>query len=499
MAVRLSLGAGRSRVVRQLLTESVMLAVAGGVLGLAVALSGIRFITWLLANGRDNFTFRADLNWHVLGVLAVLSIATGVLFGLAPAIQSTKVDLMHSLKNSSAAPRTHSFRRLTLSRILIVAQIAITLLILVVTGLFIRTLSNLQSIQLGFNKENLLTFQLNARQAGHKDPEILAFYKDLHARFAAIPGVQSATLSDVPLIGDGTSGTGVSVAGAEPEGARVLTVGGNFFTTMQIPILRGREIDERDLSGSTRVAVVNESFAKSNFGSENPVGRSLQMPRACPKCDIHIVGVSRDVLYGNIKERIWPTVYLPFTQGVWGPVQGMAYELRTASNPLRLVDTVRAIVHQADERLPLFEVKTQAALIDRTIAQEIAFARLCTAFAILALTIACVGLYGTMSYNVARRTGEIGIRMALGARRGRVLWIVMREVLLLVAAGLAISVPVALGAARAVESYLYGMKPNDPLTLVLTIIVLVGAAALAGYLPARNASRIDPMIALRHE
>jgi predicted permease len=291
----------------------------------------------------------------------------------------------------------------------------------------------------------------------------------------------------------------VSLPGAEPKPSRILTVGSSFFRTMQIPIRLGREMDERDRTDSPLVAVVNETFAKNNFADESPIGRHLALPRSCPKCEIEIVGVSANVLYGGVKEPVWPTVFLPFTQGVWGPAQGMAYELRTTGNPLRFVDSVREIVHQADERVPLSEVKTQNALIDRTISQEIAFARLCTAFAILALTIACVGLYGTMSYNVARRTSEIGIRMALGAKRGRVVWMVLREVLLLVVIGLAISIPAALASTKLVESYLFGMKRNDPLTLTVTALVLVCAAALAGYFPARNASRIDPMRALRHE
>jgi ABC-type antimicrobial peptide transport system permease subunit len=223
------------------------------------------------------------------------------------------------------------------------------------------------------------------------------------------------------------------------------------------------------------------------------------MPFMCPKCDIEIVGVSANTLYGDLKGTPPPTVYLPFAQGAWGPVQAMTYELRTVGEPLRYVSTVRQIVQRADARVPLSEVKSQSAWIDQVINQEIVFARLCTAFAVLALAIACVGLYGTMSYNVARRTAEIGIRMALGAPRGRVVWMVLREVCLLAAAGLAISIPTALAASKLLESFLFGMKPTDPLALAGSVAVLLVATILAGYLPARNASRIDPMIAIRHE
>jgi macrolide transport system ATP-binding/permease protein len=425
---------------------------------------------------------------------------TGVLFGLAPALESTRTDLAPALKESRTGDtRGHGFRGLGLSRILMVSQIAFTLLILVAAGLFVRTLSNLASIQLGFNRESLLTFQLNARQAGHNDPEIVAFYNDLRTQFSAIPGVRAASLSNHAVIGMGTSGTDVSISGSAPEDSSILTIGAGFFTTMHIPMLLGREIDERDRPGSPMVAVVNEAFARRSFGDRNPLGQHLALERMCPNCDIEIVGVSANSLYGNLKGTSPPTVYLSFAQGVWGPVQGMVYELRTAGHPLNYVKAVRDLVQRADPRLPLSDVKSQSARIDETINQEIAFARLCTAFALLALVIACVGLYGTMSYNVARRTGEIGIRMALGAQPGRVLWMVLREVVLLAAVGLAIGVPTALAASKLVESFLFGMKPNDPLALMGSVVTLVSAAILAGYVPARNASRIDPMIALRHE
>jgi macrolide transport system ATP-binding/permease protein len=500
IALRLSLGAGRLRIIRQLLTESVLLAALGGALGVVFAIWGIRFLTLLLANGRDTFTLGAELNWHVLVVVAGLALFTGVLFGLAPALQSTRTDVVPALKESRTGhARGHGFRGLGLSRILMVSQIAFTLLILVAAGLFVRTLSNLASIQLGFNRENLLTFQLNARQAGHRDPEIVAFYNDLRTQFSSIPGVRAASLSNHAVIGTGTSGTDVSVAGSAPEPSSILTIGAGFFTTMEIPMRLGREIDERDRPGSPMVTVVNEAFARRSFGERNPLGQHLAVERMCPKCDIEIVGVSANSLYGNLKGTAPPTVYLSFAQGVWGPVQGMFYELRTAGNPLNYVHAVRDLVQRADPRLPPSDVKSQSARIEQTINQELAFARLCAAFALLALVIACVGLYGTMSYNVARRTGEIGIRIALGAQRSRVLWMVLREVVLLSVVGLAIGVPAALASSKVVESFLFGMKPNDPLALTGSVVTLLSAAILAGYLPARHASRIDPMIALRHE
>ncbi len=502
IALRLSVGAGRLRVIRQLLTESVLLASLGGVLGVLIAVWGIRFLTLLLAGGPERVTVNAELNWHVLCVAAALSLLTGVLFGLAPAMQSTHVDLASALKETRASqPRArHSFWRISVSQILVVGQIAISLLMLVAAGLFVRTLSNLQSVELGFNRENVLLFQLNARQAGHRDPEIADFYGNLRKRLCTIPGVRNASLADSSLIG-AANGLPISVPGAPPNDAnRFLTVGPAFLTTMQIPILAGRDIEERDRSGSQPVAVINERFAQINFSGQNPLGRHLILSKddGRPARDMEIVGVSKNARYGGLKKEIPPVVYIPYDQGYPQPNE-MVYALRTAGDPLAYVNSVREIVRQADGRVPVSDVRTQKAEIEDDIHQEITLADLCSAFALLALTIACLGLYGTMSYTVARRTGEIGIRMALGAQGGAVVWMVLRQVFVLAAAGLAISVPAALGTSKFVESFLFGMKPNDPLELMLAAAILLGAALLAGYVPARKASRIDPITALRHE
>jgi predicted permease len=267
---------------------------------------------------------------------------------------------------------------------------------------------------------------------------------------------------------------------------------------MQIPILAGREIDERDGPGSPLVAVVSEFFAKKNFDGRNPVGRHLTAEPNGTPLDVEIVGVARNAHYGPLKLQPPPVVYVPYSQGLRPPDE-MTYALRTAGDPLRYVKTVREIVHQADVRVPLARVETQAAQIDHTINQEIVFAELCTGFAVLALVIACVGLYGAVSYNVARRTGEIGIRMALGADRGGVVWMVLREVLVLAAAGLAISLPAALGTSKLVKSFLFGVEPNDLRALAMAVAILLSAAVMAGYVPARKASRIDPLTAIRHE
>jgi predicted permease len=495
MAVRLSLGAGRFRVVRQLLTESVMLASLGGAVGGLFAIWGVRSLTFLLSNGRENFTLHAELNWSVLAVTAALSVVCGLLFGLAPAIQSTRPDVMPALKDGrGGGPRRGA------QHVLMVAQITVSFLMLVAAGLFVRTLNKLHSVQLGYARENILLFSLNARQAGHRDPEITTFYANLRKRFESIPGVSSATLSQSSIINAARTGQPIrgsmKIVAVTLDGARVMSAGPRFLTTMQIPILAGREIDDRDQPDSPPVAVISERLARTYFGNENPLGRRITLPDE--KRDLEIVGVSANLRYGGLKneEESAMTVFVAVSQF---PPDRVTYALRTAGDPLRFVQSVHEIVRKADSRIPVTNVITQAAEIDRTISRELTFAKLCTGFAVLALLIACVGLYGTMSYSVARQIGEIGIRMALGAQRGAVIWMVLRRVLLLAAVGLAISVPAALSASRLVKSFLFETQPNDPATLALAAVVLLSAAILAGYAPARRASRIDPVAALRQE
>jgi predicted permease len=516
LAVRLSLGAARGRVVRQLLTESSLLATIGGAAGILFAIWGIRALTLLFAGGNEHFTLHAELNWHVLAAAAALTMITGLLFGLAPALEATRVDVMPVLKEARAGERhPRTLRRLGLGRILVVSQITISLLLLVAAGLFVRTLSNLESLEMGFNRENVLLFRLNAWQAGHRNPEALSFYGGLQERFTSLPGVRNATLADSPLIGDGSWGWPVVPIGTQkPEGAptghgsgagstttHILAAGSGFFSTMQIPILLGREFDGRDHLGSPPVAIVNEAWLKTNLPDRNPIGQhviSYAFGGMKPQ-EMEIVGVARNARYDDVSGNFPATVYLPFAQNLYPQAEEITFFLRTTGDPLAYANMVREIVHQADARIPVTNLSTQALQIDGEMSQEILFARLCTGFAMLALLIACVGLYGTMSYTVARRTSEIGIRMALGAQRGNVVWMVLRDALIMAAIGLAIGVPAALGVSKFVESLLFNIKPNDLSSLAVAVMILLSAALLAGYFPAWRASRIDPMVALRHE
>ena len=502
IAIRLSLGASRGRIVRQMLTESVLLSVAGGALGLSVAFAGIRFITWLLANGREQFTLRAGLNWPVLGFTFALALVTGVLFGLVPAIQATKVDFTPALKESPLQGSNASGRRFRprLGQALIALQIAVSLLLVIGAGLFVRTLSNLQAIDVGFNRENVLLVNVNGRQAGYRDAALARFYSGLLDRFREIPGVRAASASNFPLVSRYTNSNSVVIPGrtAQPgdPGANLLHIDPAFLETMEIPVLLGRNLKPADLASAT-VAVVNQKFASTYFGSESPIGRQFAIGKQTSPL-LEIVGVARAAHYNSLQEDSQPVVYLPYTQNLAGLGQ-LFFEIRTAGPPLSAAGAVRRIVHDASSSVSIGEITTQAQRIDQTISQERTFAELGSCFAALALAIACVGLYGAMAYTVARRTGEIGIRMALGAQRSGIIYMVLREVLITTAAGLLLGYGAARLTTRFVESFLFRMQPNDFLAIVTAIGILLAAALAAGYVPAWRASRIDPASALRNE
>jgi predicted permease len=503
IAVRLSLGAGRGRIVRQLLTESVLLAALSGALGVGIALACMRVLTRLLANGQEGFTLHAELNWHVLLVAMALSLACGVLFGLAPALQATRPVLMPRLRDRSvtAAGRLRRARP-SLTQALVVAQIATSLLLLVGAGLFVRTLTNLQSSWLGFDRDNLLLFDVDAPQAGVSEAQVSDFYAGLRRRLSEMPGVREVSLSHASLIRAGRSHP-ITLEGQPVEGARVLWTGPRFFATMNIPIVRGRAIDESDRQGTLLVAVVSELFARATFGDVDPIGRRIQIGgslRVAGKpAGFEIVGVAANARYGGLKRSPPPVVYVASAQVPPAQIRQMTYVMRTGSDPLRYTAAVRQVVHEADGRVPISNVKTLSADIDQTINQEIVFAGLCTAFAILALTIACVGLYATMAYAVARRTSEIGLRLALGARRRAVIGMMLRDVCVLSFIGLAIGMSAALAATRLIASLLFQTKPNDPAALAGAAAILLLSALAAGYGPAWRASRVDPLTALRHE
>lgn len=504
IAVRLSLGASRLRVLRQLLTESLMLSLPGAILGLGVAAVGTHFLLRLLSGGGDGMYLRVGIDGRVLAFTLCIALATGVVFGIAPAIQATRVDLTPALKETRASSPRRRGRFIGLSQLLVLFQITLSLLLVLGAALFVRTLANLHSVEIGFNPEHLLTFSLDARQAGYKDAQLRTLYARLDEQFRALPGVRAATMSNMPLVANWTSSVGLHVPGISKRkgrggpGTSLVIVGPTFFETMQLPIALGRSINARDVDGAPLAAVVNQTFAKKYFPNQNPIGRHIGINSDV--ANIAIVGVAKDARYSSLKDEIPPVTYLAYFQNALnGPPGSAIFELRTTADPLTLAQTVRKAVRAAVPQVPITDMLTQSQIIDSTITQERTFADLCVAFAVLALVIAGVGLYGTMAYAVSRRTNEIGIRLALGAERRRIISMVLREVLALAVAGLSIGLITAWSTQSAIKSFLFGVKAADPLTIVWASGILFTTLILAGYAPARRASRIEPLSALRHE
>ena len=496
IGVRLSLGAPRSRLIRQLLTESLLLSSLGGVLGLALAWWGSRILVTFISSARNPIELNLSPDLRVLCFAAGACIVTGLLFGLMPALRATRVDLTPSLKRGARAG-------LGGGKMLVVAQAALSVVLLFGAGLFVRTLVNLESLNTGFDKENLLLFGINAPQAGYKDQALKNFYIQVQQRLSALPGAVSATASSHLLLSGGSRSSGIWVPGYTPSPeersiVRVLPAGPDFFRTMKLPLLRGRDFSARDSENAPGVAVVNEAFVKRYFDGRDPMGQRIRWDRTKP--DMEIIGVAKDAKYNSLRKDTPATVYHPFTQA---NIYSMHFEVRTVANPKALIPDVRRAVAALDRNVPLYDVKTQTEQIDELLIQERLFAKLMSFFGGLALLLACVGLYGLMSYAVARRTGEIGIRMALGARRGNIIGMVLGETLWMVAAGLALGIQLSLGAGRlaqsAISDLLFGLKATDIDSAVFAGTALVIVAAVAGFVPARRASRVDPMVALRHE
>jgi predicted permease len=509
MAVRLAIGAGRSRLIRQLLTESVLLAAVGGALGLVLAFWSTDLLVAFMSSGRDpvHLTVRPD-PW-VLGFTAAVSILTGILFGLSPALRSTRLDLTPALKQSGGkepgtAPGRHA-RRHGIGRTLVVAQVSLSLLLLVGAGLFVRTLTNLEDVNAGFNERNLLLFGINPLQDGYKGQRLAEFYQELLRRVASQPGVRSVSMSGATLIGGGMSSLETFIQGYPPSqsdkdggvSAYNNDVGPNFFETLGIPLVLGRTIQDTDTAASPKVVVVNEEFARQFLGG-SPVGRRLGFDGKKSSGDYEIVGVVAGAKYDDLRREVPPTVYMATLQEP-ADLGAMHFEVRTAGDPNQMIAAMRRVAQGMDNNLALYDVRSQMEQINETLFQERLFARLTGFFGLLALLLGCIGVYGVMAFAVNRRTREIGIRMALGASRSGIMGMVLSETLVLVAVGIALGILGALEATRLISSLLFGLKPNDPLTIAGAALLMVAAAAFAGYVPARRASQVDPMVALRYE
>jgi len=544
IAVRLALGAGRGRIVQQLLTESVFLSLVGGALGILLAIWGTRAIVTLFTSSSDEpFGFSPGIDGRVLLFTFAAAVLTGIIFGFAPAFRGTRVDLTPALKEgsrSSAAEGRAGRRWFSLGNGLVIAQMALAVVVLVGAGLLVRTLQNLRNVDPGFDTRNLLTFELDPTLIGYKTPQIDAFYRDLQQRIGAIPGVESASYSNSTLLSGDLWETGFHLEGTpkdQESDADYLPIGAGFFSMMHMRLLSGRSFNSADFAeaetaeereraraevekakeaglpaprGSAAVpesaakeaavpVIVNKTFVQKYFPKVNPLGVHFGAREADPKKGDwaapgwEILGVVSDAKYQDLRSPIDPTMYVPSSGG------NTSFEVRTRMNPTAVAASIRSVVSQMDSNLPVFNVHTQAELIDQLLFQERMIAKLSGFFGILALLLACIGLYGLLSYEVSRRTREIGIRMALGAQRRRVLRLVVGQGIVLAITGAMVGIGVTLGVTRYLRSMLYDVHANDPATIAGVTILLTLVAVVACYIPARRAMRVDPMVALRYE
>ena len=501
IVVRLSLGARRLRLIQQLLTESLLLALAGGALGLLIARWVSELLVALVASGREEITLPLELNGRVLAFTAFAAIFTGVLFGLAPAFSATRVSLTAALKVAGAGSRALA-RRSKVAQALVSAQIALSLVLLVGAGLFLRTLQRLESVPLGFDREHLLLFSIAPGLNGYQGARLADYYRNVQDRIGAVPGVNAVSFSLHGPVGDGTSTTNAAIPGVTSGKDRFTfhrhLVGPAYFKTLGIPLLVGRVLDERDNANAPKVAVVNQAFARQAFGDENPLGRTLNFGSDAKPRGFEIVGVVGDAKYNDLRKPAPPTGYFSHLQSING-ASFMTFQVRTSSDPNAIVETLRKQVAEIDRNIPVARIDTLAGRIDKALLFERMFSRLTGSFGLLALVLVCVGLYGTMSYFVARRTNEIGIRMALGAQPVRVFRMVLVEGLTLTGAGIVAGLAAAALGTKLISSTLFEVPALDPLTFVSVIVLLVVVGVFACYIPARRAMKVDPMVALRYE
>jgi len=498
LAVRQALGAQRGRIIRQLLTESLILALTGGALGIALASAANRLLLHMVSGGLDNIPLDVSLNIRLLLFTLAVTIATALIFGTIPAFRATRLQLTDTLK-SGRTPQGVAARN-PLARILVISQVALSLVLMVGAGLFLRSLINLTNIDTGFNKENVLRLKIDFSSAGFKndDPRQIALYNTITDRVSALPGVQAASFSSFTFR-EGSWNGDITVPGMPVNhniDVKHNIIGAGYFATMQIPLVAGRGFDSTDSATSQRVAIVSQHMARTLFPNGQALGRSYHIGDPKSPYEQQVIGIARDVKFDDLTESPEDIDYLPFFQG---NCCLNSFELRYTGNTGAISTAVQQTIHSIDRTLPISGITTLDDEVARSITNQRLVAQLSTFFGLLAVFLSSIGIYGLMSYVVSRRTNEIGIRMALGAARSNVRTLILREISLLVAIGIAIGIPAALVADRYITHMLYGLRGTDPLSLVSATILLLIVALLAGFIPAQRASRVDPMVALRYE
>jgi predicted permease len=507
MSVRMALGAGRVRILRQMLAESLLLAVMGGAGGLIAGYFGsIGIIPRLVGNAWEQGSFQVHFDWPIFGFAAAITILTGLLFGLAPALVAARGDVTHGLKETS---QTTSRRRKGLSgKALVGFQIALSTLLVIGAGLFLRTLAELNSIDVGFRTDHMLLAEVNPPESKYPAGQDVLLHERIEEAFAAVPGVESVTAAALPYVSGDLNATDFLLEGEAYDREKHQEedynfVGRSFFETMGIPIVAGRGFGVQDTETSTKVAVINEALAKSRFPGRNPIG--MRFSAGGHNSDGHkaaedsyqIVGICGDTHYNSLREDPPPQFILFYPQ--LSSVGGMTYEIRTHMRPEAIAPALHSALRRIDPDLPLVDVRTQEQQIDEDMQQERMFVALTSGFGLLALALASVGIYGIMAYSVVQRTNEIGIRLALGALPGQIRGMVLRESTWITVAGLIAGLAGALMLVRLVKSMLYGIVPYDPVTLLAAVLLLLGVALVASWIPARRAAGVQPMDALRHE
>ncbi|HUI42292.1 MAG TPA: ABC transporter permease [Terriglobia bacterium] len=498
IAVRMSLGAGRARLVRQLLTESLLLSFAGAALGLLLAGWATRLLLLMVSGAQETVPLRVALDGRVLIFALLITVLTALLFGAAPAFRSARFSPAPALKEGRGSASAAARNRF--ARGLIVGQVALSLVLLAGAALFVRSLVNLMNVDTGFNKQNVLQFQLDATAGGYaEDARLESLYEEIEGRVAALPGVSGASMSFFTFNQGGWT-SGIRVPGRsqnekDPEVANNI-VGPQYFEVMGIPLVLGRTLSLKDTATAQKVAVINETLAKTYFPGGSPLGRSFSIGDDPKDQNIEVVGVVKDAKYFSLDEKPRPAAYYAHAQNV-GYIPNLS--VRYSGDPRAIIGEVRRTISGVDRNLPVSDAQTLESVVDDAVLNQRLIAQLSAFFGLLAVSLACIGIYGLMSYAVSRRTNEIGIRVALGANRSDVLWMVLREILLLVAIGLAIGVPAALAGSRYLRDMFFGLSPADPVSLVAATGLMLAVAVFAGYLPARRAARVDPMVALRCE